>query len=136
MSIPQVIQRRTSKNENNLVRHYILHGEITLKINKKFDLVPGSMIRKVSGAPMQFDLNAKGLYLKKYWIGFSYRHNDAIISMLGLMYKNMRIGYAYDFIMTDIRSYSAGTHEFHLGLNIAGKKRKGDQHQLIPINFF
>jgi type IX secretion system PorP/SprF family membrane protein len=129
LSIPQVFQNKiyankTTKNENSLKRHYILHGEMTFKIDEKFDVVPGTMAKIVSGAPMQFDINTKFLYQKKYWIGLSYRHSDAVISMLGLMYRNIQFGYAYDYAITDIQNYSTGTHEFHLGLIIGRENNK------------
>jgi type IX secretion system PorP/SprF family membrane protein len=129
LSIPQIFQNKiydnyTSVNENNLVRHYLLHGEISFEVNDKIDLVPGALVKAVSGAPMQFDINLKTIYQKKYWIGLSYRYDAAIVGMLGLTYKNIQFGYAYDFIMTDIKDYSSGTHEFHLGLIIGKNETK------------
>ncbi len=127
LSVPQIFQNKiydnqTSVNENSLARHYLLHGEIGFEMNEKIDIVPGALIKAVSGAPMQFDINVKGIYQKKYWLGTSYRHGDAIVAMMGITYKNIQFGYAYDYTMTDIKDYSSGTHEFHLGLVIGKNK--------------
>ena len=61
-------------------------------------------------------LNA-GLYLNKYpfVIGGWFRHNfsnpDAAIVLIGLTWDNMRIGYSYDFTISNIGGSSGGAHE-------------------------
>ena len=125
-SVPQIFQNNLyenlgSGNQNTLVRHYFLHGEVIFNINENFDIAPGMLAKMVPGAPAQFDVNVKGLYQKKYWVGFSYRHLESIVTMVGMEYKQFQIGYSYDFTMTDIGDYSSGSHELYLAL-IVGKK--------------
>jgi type IX secretion system PorP/SprF family membrane protein len=61
-------------------------------------------------------LNA-GLYLNKYpfVIGGWFRHNfnnpDAAIVLVGLTWNNMRIGYSYDFTLSNVGGSSGGAHE-------------------------
>ncbi len=127
ISVPQIFQNNlyknlTSDNQNNLVRHYFIHGEISFDVSDDFDIVPGMLTKIVSGSPPQFDVSAKGLYKKKYWVGISYRHEESVVSMVGLTYKKFQAGYSYDFTMTDIKDYSSGSHELYLAL-ILGKKK-------------
>ena len=126
ISIPQLFQNNVHENEqndklNSLVRHYFLHGEYVFNINDDFDVIPSSLIKYVTGAPMQFDLNARVLYKDKYWLGVSYRDRESVVALIGLEYKDFRFGYSYDITLTDIRSYSSGTHELFLSY-IFGKK--------------
>jgi type IX secretion system PorP/SprF family membrane protein len=60
-------------------------------------------------------LNATTLirYNKKVWGGVSFRAGDALIGMIGFeLFNGIRVGYAYDFTMSDIRKSSSGSHEF------------------------
>lgn len=128
ISIPQLFQNKVYENDqqenlNNLVRHYFLHGEYIFNINDNFDLIPSSLIKYVTGAPVQFDINTRALYKKKYWLGFSYRDRESIVALIGLEYNVFRLGYSYDFTLTDISKYSSGTHEIYLAY-IFGKKEK------------
>ena len=76
------------------------------------------MIAKfTNGAPATYDLTANFLFSEKFWIGASYRFNDA--SNFGALIdyqatKDFRIGYAYDIPRGDIRPYTTGTHEIIL----------------------
>ena len=60
----------------------------------------------------KYTANAHLFYEKKYWCGLSYRLDEAIVFNVGLeLIKNLRVGYSYDYITTDIQKYSSGTHE-------------------------
>lgn len=126
-SVPQIFQNNlyenlSSDNQNTLVRHYFLHGEIIFNVNDNFDIAPGMLTKMVPGAPPQFDVNVKGLYQKKYWLGLSYRHQESIVTMVGMEYQQFQIGYSYDFTMTDIGDYSSGSHELYLAIRIGQKE--------------
>jgi type IX secretion system PorP/SprF family membrane protein len=128
ISIPQLFQNKVYENDqsgnlNSLVRHYFLHGEYVFKINDNFDLIPSSLIKYVTGAPIQFDINTRALYKQKYWVGFSYRDRESVVALIGLEYNSFRLGYSFDITLTDISQYSSGTHEIYLAY-ILGKKDK------------
>jgi hypothetical protein len=61
----------------------------------------------------QFTVTSLLRYNKKVWGGVSYRAGDALIGVVGFeLYNGIRIGYAYDFPMSDIRKNTSGSHEF------------------------
>ncbi len=106
-----------SEMEGTLDRHFFFTAGYNFEFGDKWDLVPSFVVKKVAPAPYSVDLNAKLRYDHNYWLGISYRHDDAVIAMAGLTIKKVfEIGYAYDFTTTNINNYSAGTHEFVLGL--------------------
>lgn len=64
-------------------------------------------------------LNA-GLYVNKYpfVVGAYYRHNfqnpDAAIVLIGLTFSNFRVGYSYDYTMSNVGGTAGGAHEVSL----------------------
>ncbi|PCI99607.1 MAG: hypothetical protein COB15_03860 [Flavobacteriales bacterium] len=127
ISSPQLLQNKIYGNRNGeitnkLARHYYLFGEYKFDISDNIAVVPSTLVKYVAGAPFQFDLNTKGIYKEKYWLGVSYRYSNAIVALAGLNYKNLSFGYAYDYTMTDINAYSSGGHEFFLALKVHKKK--------------
>lgn len=127
ISVPQIFQssmydKTSTVKPNRLVRHYFLQGEYDFTINDNFDVVPSSLVKYVVGAPTQFDLNIKGVYQKKYWIGFSYRYQESFVSLIGMSYNQFQFGYSYDYTLTDLKDFSNGTHEIYLSYILGNKK--------------
>ena len=113
----------TNLSDQKSARHYYLSGEYSFEMNDKIDLVPSTLVKYVAGAPFQFDVNVKALYIKEYWIGVSYRHSNAVVAMLGLNMENFSFGYAYDYSITDIADYSGSAHEIFLTYRLMKKKK-------------
>ncbi len=124
---PQIFQNNLYDNlatgeENTLVRHYFVHGEYNFDVNDDFRVAPGTLVKMVAGAPLQYDLNVKGIYKQKYWLGASYRNKESIVALVGMQYRQIQLGYSYDITMTDLKDYSNGSHELYLALIIGPKK--------------
>jgi len=109
--------------ENNTV----LHMKYTVHIGSVINLKQGASFdegREFSISPnilyqQQFkyhQLNI-GVYLTidPFIGGLWFRHNfenaDAIIPMLGIHYKNLRVGYSYDFTISKLKGATGGAHE-------------------------
>jgi type IX secretion system PorP/SprF family membrane protein len=97
-----------------LSRHYYLMAGYGIDLTSSLTLKPAVLV-KSDGASTQFDGNANLLISNKYWIGLSYRLQDAVVIMAGLeIIPNLKLGYAYDLTTSDIKTYSSGTHEVML----------------------
>jgi type IX secretion system PorP/SprF family membrane protein len=94
-------------------RHYYLTAGYKFQLsNPSFELLP-SIFAYSDGKVIQFNVTSLVRYNKKVWGGVSYRAGDAIIGMIGFeLYNGIRIGYAYDFPLSDIRKNTNGSHEF------------------------
>ncbi len=94
-------------------RHYYLTSGYTLQLrNPSFELIP-SVFAFSDGKIIQLTINSLLRYNKKLWGGVSYRAGDALIGMIGLeLYNGLRLGYAYDFTVSDMTKSNSGTHEF------------------------
>ncbi len=107
-----------------LARHYYIVGGYTFNFGEggKHGINPNVKI-KTDAASTQLDVNLTYIYNQKFWVGVSYRMQDAIAPMLGYKWKGMKIGYSYDLTMSKIKGYSAGTHEIMLGYCMNPKKK-------------
>ena len=94
-------------------RHYYLTAGYTLQLpNPSLELIP-SVFTFSDGKVTQFTVTSLVRYNKKVWGGVSYRAGDALIGIVGIeLYNGIRLGYAYDFTISDIRKNSSGSHEF------------------------
>ena len=73
---------------------------------------------------IQMDLTARIYYKEDYWIGVSYRTQDAIIMLLGLKYDRFYFAYAFDYALTDIRKQSFGSHELSIAVKFGESARR------------
>ncbi len=105
-----------------LERHYYLMAGYNLDISSALTLKP-SVLVKTDGVSTQGDFNANLHINNRFWVGASYRLEDAIVVMAGMeIVPNLKLGYSYDLTTSDIKTYSSGTHE--VMLNYCFKKAK------------
>jgi len=102
-----------TKGEPYLTRHYYLTAGYSIQLpNPSLELLP-SVFAFSDGRVVQFSVTSLVRYNKKVWGGVSYRAGDALTGLIGLeLYNGIRVGYAYDFPLSDIRKNTSGSHEF------------------------
>ena len=101
------------KNGRSELGHYFLTGGIRLYPGVDWIIEPSIMLKSSDMVfkSFQVDLTGRVYYKDDYWLGLSYRTGDAIVMLAGLKVDRFYIGYAFDFTMSEIRSYTYGTHE-------------------------
>jgi len=115
-SSTQILEtKKTSGDAGGIIpyqnsRHYYLTGghDITLPAYQGYVFTP-SVFLKSDGNTIQADINLMARYNNKVWGGVSYRISDAISMMVGVAYKDIEIGYAYDIPTSKIAA--SGSHE-------------------------
>lgn len=102
-----------TKGTPYVARQYYAMAGYNLRLpNPAFELMPSAFIYS-DGALVQATVNTLLRYNKKVWGGVSYRAGDAMSAIFGVeLYNGIRISYAYDFPMNDIRKSTTGSHEF------------------------
>ncbi len=112
-------------------RHYYLTGGFVMPLGDNLKLKPSMLVKMVPNrAPIQFDANVMFLIKDALWLGTSFRIDDQINSesldfIAAFQMKNgMRIGYAYDLTLSDLSSYTSGSHEIMLGYDFLGKDKR------------
>ena len=97
-----------------VARHYYVMAGYTFNLSPQFELTP-SILTKSDASSTQLDIDLMVRWNKMVFVGASYRLTDAIPVFAGFEYKGFKLGYAYDVTLSNIKSYSSGTHELMLG---------------------
>lgn len=98
------------------IHHFATVG-YAIPVGDKLDITPSLMFKIQGAAPLSYDINLRAEYIKKYWLGVSYRNEDAISAMAGLKLNEwLKLGYSYDFLTSKINNLSSGSHEIVLGI--------------------
>jgi type IX secretion system PorP/SprF family membrane protein len=131
ISLPQIIGNDLKLLENqedtksSLARHYMAMGGYTFHVGD-FGIMPNLLVKYVAPTMPQFDAGVKFDWREQFWIGASYRHEDAVSFLGGLAYKDfLIIAYSYDMSTSNLRNYSDGTHEMMIGVRFRPWKKKG-----------
>lgn len=81
-------------------------------------LKPSLALKQVLDSPISFDLSMNALFYNVFELGVSYRHEDAVIGLASVrILPNLQLGYSYDFNVSPLKSFNAGTHEIMLLFN-------------------
>jgi len=106
---------------------YYFTGGYVFNLSETLKLKPAMLLKATNGAPLSFDLTANFLFYEKFWIGGSYRINERAQALGGIadfqVSKQLRIGYAYEYPLSDLSAYTSGTHEVLLMFEIFKSKR-------------
>lgn len=95
--------------------HLYLASGFVVNLNQDLVLKPSLLVKAVSGAPIEYDLNANCWIQNTIALGLSYRTGDAVVGMAELqLNKQLRLGYAYDRTISSLNTYHTGTHELML----------------------
>lgn len=121
ISVPYLIENNYAykKQENgttligNEQRHYYFIAGTMLRLTNSLDFKPTTLIKVTPAAPIQADLIASFVIMKKFLIGAMWRTGDAIGALVGLdITEQLHVGYSFDFsygLKTSV--YNKGSHE-------------------------
>ncbi len=132
VSSPSVLKSRLAKYENFVSGiqktddfHLFTTMGYVIKINEEINLKPSTMIKMVSGAPIEFDLNTNVWLKDILGLGVSYRTGDAVLGMAEIQTSpNLRFGYAYDMPFSPLKPYTRGSHEIMIRYEWGSSKSK------------
>ncbi|MBC8319595.1 MAG: type IX secretion system membrane protein PorP/SprF [Bacteroidetes bacterium] len=81
-----------------------------------------------------FQQLSAGLYVNKYpfVVGTWFRHNfqnpDAVVALFGITYINLRVGYSYDFTVSQVGGKAGGAHEISFAWDFCLLKEEARRH--------
>lgn len=126
-SAPALLKTKINSNNQSVIRqaradgHFFLTGGYIMPISEMLTFKPSVLLKAVSGAPIQADLNANIWYGDLLGAGVSYRHKESLVGMLELQLNPLlRIGYSYDHTTSRLTYYNNGTHELMLRMELGG----------------
>jgi len=113
-----------NKFENyKTLRHFYLITGYKIAVSNYIILEP-SFLAQATIDNFQLDISTRVFYLRNYWIGFTYRTNNTLVSMVGFKYDGLFFGYAYDANLSNMRSYGGGSHELMLEYRIGSSNTR------------
>lgn len=97
------------------VIHYFLTGGYVFDINTNLKFKPFAMIKSSVNAPTSIDVSTNFMLYDKLELGATYRVEDSFGAMVNFaITPSLRIGYAYDHIVSDINVVTSASHEVML----------------------
>lgn len=136
LSAPRILNTDLNLTEENADVDYValervsyyFTGGYVFDLGDNTKLKPSFLVKATNGAPLSVDLNANFLFNEKLWLGGSYRFNENTASLGALadfqVSRDFRIGYAYEYYVSEIRPYFGGTHEVLLIFEAFNERRK------------
>ena len=141
----------TALSKNNQRANYValppVHMFLTvgaiINVNESVKMKPSLMLRDDPQSMGNFDINASFLFKDVLWLGGSYRvgvdmwkntnnlnatfQQNSLVGLVEVFVaKQFRVGYAYDYSLSDLNSYSSGSHEISLGFIIGNKNYRNN----------
>ncbi len=134
LSAPRILNTDYNKGRQGTLDYvalerisYYFTGGYVFDLSATTKLKPSVLLKATNGAPLSFDISANFLFNDTFWIGAGYRIDQSAAAIGGIadfqVSKQLRIGYAYEYPISDIRPYTSGTHEVLLMFEIFKSKR-------------
>lgn len=99
--------------------HFYLIGGYVFDLSFNLQFKPTTMIKVVSGAPLQWDVSANFIFDQTLTLGASWRWDAALAAMAGFQVSpSVFVGVGYDYQLTDLQKYSDGSYEVILRFDV------------------
>ena len=127
-SVPKLLATTVTNDDIGTLKtsqHFFLTMGYLIKLNPIWMMKPATMIKAVTGAPVNADISLDVIYDKTYTLGVGYRSAESLDLMA--MYqvnREFRIGYAYDISLNGLKSYHNGSHEIIVNYRFSHDKSK------------
>lgn len=129
LSAPALFKTKVMSDGQSLIRragaegHFFLTAGYMFTVSPDIVVKPSTLVKAVSGSPVQFDLNLNVWVKDMIGLGASYRTANAVVGLVEFRLNDrFKLGYAYDYGISNHLSYASGTHEFMLRHEVGSKK--------------
>lgn len=130
ISTPVLLKSKRYEKEGDLVvkasdkPHIYIGGGYTFKFAEdvygrtRYSLTPSIMTRYVSGVPFSMDISTMMTFNNKFELGLSHRLKESLSVMFLFNFQDFgKLGYAYDYTLTNVGNFSSGSHEIIFRVN-------------------
>ncbi|RSK39853.1 PorP/SprF family type IX secretion system membrane protein [Mangrovimonas spongiae] len=94
------------------VMHYFLSAGYVFNLSENTKFKPSFLLKSAFDAPTSLDVSANVLFFDRFEIGATYRLDDSVGGMANFeITQGLRIGYAYDHVVSELNPYTSGSHE-------------------------
>lgn len=131
LSAPNILKTRHLERGNGIVStasetmHVFLTAGYVFELGYDTKLKPSMMLKGNQSSPISIDLSLNALFFDQLEVGASYRIDDSVSGMIGFQINpDFRIGYGYDYTITNFGDFNSGSHEIILLYEFNRKKLK------------
>lgn len=142
-SVPNLLTTKHIERSNGIQTtgveaiHYFFTGGYVFDLSASLKFKPAFMAKTVSGAPMAFDVTTNFLINEKLELGAGYRFDDSVSGLAAFnITPNLRIGYSYDYTLSNLGNYNSGTHEIFLLFDLDRNNMSGSKGYDKSPRFF
>ncbi|MCC1483337.1 PorP/SprF family type IX secretion system membrane protein [Winogradskyella immobilis] len=105
-------------------QHYFITAGYVFNLSENTKLKPSFLVKSAFNAPTSFDVNTNVLLYNKLELGASYRYDDSFSGLVNVYINpNLRIGYAYDAVTSNLRQFASASHEVFILLQLPSKEK-------------
>lgn len=126
LSAPNMLKSKHIERQQGIVTsaaeemHFFFTGGYVFDLNSNLKFKPAFMTKAVNGAPLSIDFTANFLINDRFEIGVAYRNKDAVSGLVNFyITPNLRLGYSYDYTVSNLGKYNNGSHEIFLLFDIS-----------------
>lgn len=132
-SVPNLLKTKHLERQNAIATigvediHYFFTGGYVFDLNENLKFKPAFMAKGVNGAPLAMDLTGNVLINNFFEAGVGYRWDDSVSGLVNFyLTPTLRVGYSYDYTLSNLGKYNSGTHEIFLlfDLDLSGLSSK------------
>jgi type IX secretion system PorP/SprF family membrane protein len=124
-------------SRSSLTPHFYSTIGYSIRANKNLVLQPSALVKFNYPALIQPEISVRGIYKRIFWLGTSYRVNDALNALVGIIVKEkLTIAFAYDYTTSKIKNYTKGSNEVSISYQFIKKKKKlnADEEEFNDID--
>ena len=119
LSVPNMIKSKhldfNGREFGSETSHYFLTGGYVFDVSENIKFKPFFMLKSAFNAPSSLDLSTNFLFNQKFEAGVTYRLDDSFGAMVNYaITPNVKLGYAYDHIVSDLNVTTPSSHEIIL----------------------
>ncbi|GAA3776572.1 type IX secretion system membrane protein PorP/SprF [Corallibacter vietnamensis] len=97
------------------VLHYFLSAGYVFNLSENTKFKPSFLMKSAFNAPTSLDVSANVLFFDRFELGATYRVDDSFGGMANFaITPGLRIGYAYDYVTSELNTKTSGSHEVML----------------------
>lgn len=119
--VPNILQNRVIEYDgspqgevkfNAANMHYYLHGGYKWRVKDKHDIIFSTLLKEVSGSPLQIDFNINTMFKDRFGVGISYRSSNEVMANLQIyIMPQLLLSYGFEYGFSALNDFYSGTHE-------------------------
>lgn len=129
LSAPMILSsNRYNDNDYKVMKeraHFYVMGGYVLDINPDIQFKPATLVKVMTGAPLQVDVTANFMFYNKFTLGAAYRWDASISGLAGFQVtEGLFVGYTYDADTSKLTRYHSGSHEIFVKFELFNNNKR------------